>query len=62
MIGTMAPIFLFPEVCFQQFPFVPTLEGQSIIKNVVLISAGPVIGATVRAGRLLPSVAKAEVA
>jgi hypothetical protein len=30
----------------------PTLEGQYIIKNVVLIGAGMVIGATVRGGRL----------
>jgi hypothetical protein len=31
----------------------PTLEGQYIIKNVVLIAAAMVIGATVRGGRLL---------
>ena len=62
MIGTITPLLLFPEVCFQQFPFVPTLEGQYIIKNVVLISAGLVIGATVRGGRLLPSRAQAETA
>ncbi len=33
-------------------PYAPTLEGQYIIKNIVLISAGIVIGATVRGGRL----------
>lgn len=60
MIGTITPLFLFPEICFQQFPFVPTLEGQYIIKNVVLVSAGLVIGATVRGGRLTPSAAAAE--
>jgi hypothetical protein len=32
---------------------VPTLEGQYIIKNVVLISAAIVVGATVRGGRLV---------
>ena len=52
MLGTMTPLFLFPEVCFTSFPLVPTLEGQYIIKNIVLISAGIVIGATVRGGRL----------
>ncbi|HSN74571.1 MAG TPA: DoxX family protein [Anaerolineae bacterium] len=53
MIGTATPIFLFPDQVFQIVPFVPTLEGQYIIKNLVLISAGLVIGATVRGGRLV---------
>lgn len=48
MLGTMTPLVLFPELCFRSFPLVPTLEGQYIIKNIVLISAGIVIGATVR--------------
>lgn len=52
MLGTMTPLILFPETCFTSFPLVPTLEGQYIIKNLVLISAGLVIGATVRGGRL----------
>ncbi|MGZ8428353.1 MAG: DoxX family membrane protein [Candidatus Deferrimicrobiaceae bacterium] len=52
MVGTMTPLFLFPEICFTSFPLVPTLEGQYIIKNLVLISAGIVIGATVKGGRL----------
>jgi len=53
MLGTITPLFLFPELCFVSVPFVPTLEGQYIIKNLVLISAGLVIGATVRGGRLV---------
>jgi len=51
MLGTVAPFFLYPDVCFESFPFSPTLEGQYIIKNLVLISAGIVIGATVRRRR-----------
>ncbi|MFN2197423.1 MAG: DoxX family protein [Anaerolineales bacterium] len=50
MLGTIMPIFLFPHDVFTVFPVVPTLEGQYIIKNTVLISAGLVIGATVRGG------------
>ena len=50
MLGTITPLFLFPEICFVSVPFVPTLEGQYIIKNLVLISAGIVIGGTVRGG------------
>ena len=53
MAGTIAPVFLYPHEVFQRFPYAPTLEGQYIIKNVVLISAGVVIGATVRGGKLV---------
>lgn len=52
MVGTITPLFFFPTETFLQLPWVPTLEGQYIIKNVVLISAGLVLGATVRGGRL----------
>jgi len=53
MLGTITPLFLFPQEAFILFPFVPTLEGQYIIKNLVLISAGLVIGATVRGGKVV---------
>ncbi|MBE7528923.1 MAG: DoxX family protein [Chloroflexi bacterium] len=52
MIGTVTPLFLYPELCFTVIPIAPTLEGQYIIKNMVLIAAGIVIGATVRGGQL----------
>lgn len=52
MIGTMSPIFLFPELVFSSFPFSLTIEGQYVFKNFVIISAAIVIGATVRGGRL----------
>lgn len=48
MPGTFLPLLLLPEVAFARFPFVPTIEGQYIVKNLVLISAGLVIGGTVR--------------
>jgi uncharacterized membrane protein YkgB len=50
MLGTLLPLFFFPAETFSSIPFVPTMEGQYIIKNLVLISAGIVIGATVRGG------------
>lgn len=52
MIGAATPLFLFPEVTWA-YPFVPTLEGQYILKNVVLVSAALTIGATVRGGGLV---------
>jgi uncharacterized membrane protein YkgB len=48
MSGTVLPLFILPEVCFKKIPFVLTLEGQYIIKNLILISAAIVIGGTVR--------------
>jgi len=52
MAGTISPMLLFPEEVFSHFPYALTLEGQYIIKNLVLASAGVVVGATVRGGRL----------
>ena len=54
MLGTFTPLVLFPTETFSVWPFVPTLEGQYIIKNIVLIGAAMVVGATVRGGRLVP--------
>ena len=53
MLGTITPIFLFPNEVFLRIPYAPTLEGQYIIKNMVLISAGLVLGATVRGGGMV---------
>jgi len=54
MPGTFLPLILLPEVCFQSFPFNLTLEGQYIVKNLVLIGAAMVVGS-----RLTPiSIAK----
>ncbi|MFP3860258.1 MAG: hypothetical protein ACLFUW_05500 [Bacteroidales bacterium] len=52
MIGTITPLFFFPEEVFNVIPYAPTLEGQYIIKNIVLISAAIVIGATIRGGNI----------
>ncbi|HEX9680388.1 MAG TPA: DoxX family protein [Anaerolineales bacterium] len=54
MLGTITPLFLFPDQVFLHVPYAPTLEGQYIIKNIVLISAGIVIGGTVRGGKIVP--------
>ena len=52
MLGTITPLFLFPDETWIRFPIAPTLEGQYIIKNVVLVAAAFVLGATVRGGEL----------
>lgn len=53
MMGTITPLFLFPAEVFTRLPYAPTLEGQYIIKNIVLVCAGLVIGATVRGGKVV---------
>ncbi|MBC8160497.1 MAG: DoxX family protein [Roseiflexaceae bacterium] len=53
MVGTMLPIAFFPAETFTRFPYAPTLEGQYIIKNMVLVTAGLVLGATVRGGGIV---------
>jgi uncharacterized membrane protein YphA (DoxX/SURF4 family) len=54
MLGTLTPLLLFPNETFTQFPWAPTLEGQYIIKNAVLIAGAVILGATVRGGGLSP--------
>jgi uncharacterized membrane protein YphA (DoxX/SURF4 family) len=53
MVGTFMPLVLLPEVTFQQgrYPFGPTIEGQYIIKNLLIISAALVVGGTARGMR-----------
>lgn len=50
MTGTFLPLVMLPSVTFQSglYPFVPTIEGQYIIKNLLIISAALVVGGTVR--------------
>jgi uncharacterized membrane protein YkgB len=54
MPGTALPLLLLPEAVWVRFPLVLTIEGQYIVKNLVLIGAGLVLGGTVRGGRLEP--------
>jgi uncharacterized membrane protein YkgB len=52
MAGAMSPLILAPERLWETFPLVWTLEGQYVFKDIILISAGLVIGATHRGGGL----------
>ena len=60
MLGTVTPLVLFPSEAFMVFPIAPTLEGQYIIKNIVLVTAALVIGATVRGGRVVADPAEIQ--
>ena len=46
--GTFLPLVLLPDVVFTAFPYGLTVEGQYIIKNLVIIGAALVIGGTLR--------------
>lgn len=50
MVGTFLPLIILTDVTFQAglVPYAPTMEGQYIIKNLLIISAALVVGGTVR--------------
>ncbi len=54
MPGTALPLILKPDAVWTHFPYALTLEGQYIIKNLVLVGAGIVLGGTARGGGLDP--------
>lgn len=63
MLGTFMPLIILYRETWIHFPYLPTFEGQYIIKNIVLISAGIVVGSTLRGGRIIANpvvAAKAE--
>lgn len=49
MAGTFMPMVFLPEVVYQRpwVIYLPTMEGQYIIKNVMIISAALVVGGSV---------------
>jgi uncharacterized membrane protein YkgB len=59
LIGAISPVFIFPGEVFTIIPIALTLAGQYIIKDIVLISAGILLGGTVRGGKMIadPSIA-----
>jgi hypothetical protein len=44
MVGTFLPLVTLPAVTWQG-AFLPTMEGQYIIKNLLIISGAMVVGA-----------------
>lgn len=54
--GTLLALALKLEVCFIVFPWVPSPEGQYLIKDFLLFGAALVIGGTVREEQRKPGV------
>jgi lysylphosphatidylglycerol synthetase-like protein (DUF2156 family) len=53
LLGTFLPLLFFPSETWKHFPYASTLEGQYIIKNLVLVSAAIIVGSTVRGAKII---------
>jgi uncharacterized membrane protein YkgB len=63
MVGTFLVLIMLPDVAFQDGnPLLLTVEGEFVIKNLVLLSAGMVVGATVQRSRAIQRSAEEPVA
>lgn len=48
MVGTFMPLFMLPQITFQNGQiWLPTMEGQYIIKNLMIISGALVVGGSI---------------
>lgn len=45
--GTILAFIIHPEICFVDFPYVPSPEGQYLIKDIIILFAGIAIAGTV---------------
>ncbi len=53
LVTTIMPIFILPQYTWTRF-LIPTLEGQYIIKNILIISLAVVIGANLKKPQFTP--------
>lgn len=61
MAGTFLVFILLPDVAFQDGnPLLLTVEGEFVVKNLVLLAAGMVVGGTVRRTRAIRGEAEPE--
>ena len=54
--GTLLALVLRADVCFVEVPWVPSLEGQYLVKDFLLFGAALVIGGTIRQEKLKPGI------
>lgn len=45
--GTILALIIHPEICFIHIPYVPSPEGQYLIKDIIILFAGIAIAGTV---------------
>jgi putative oxidoreductase len=58
MVGILSPLVLLPDELFRGRIYAPTLEGQYVLKDVVLLSAAFVIAARALGARMVPGRAR----
>jgi putative oxidoreductase len=54
MVGVLSPLVLFPDELFSRRYNAPTLEGQYVLKDVILLAAGLVVAAGARGRHAAP--------
>lgn len=55
MAGILSPLVLLPDELFRGRLYAPTLEGQYVLKDIVLVSAAFVIAARALGARMVPA-------
>ncbi len=60
LVGILSPLVLMPAKLFAGSGHAPTLEGQYVLKDLILVAAVLVVAATLRGARLVPGVELAE--
>ncbi len=53
MLGVLSPLVLFPDRLFAGPAYAPTLEGQYVLKDLILLAAGLVVAAGAQGGRIV---------
>lgn len=59
-VGILSPIFLLTGRLFSGPHHAPTLEGQYVLKDIILIGVGMVVASTLRGGKLIPGAGSAK--
>jgi uncharacterized membrane protein YphA (DoxX/SURF4 family) len=54
LVGILSPLVLLPGRLFAGPHGAPTLEGQYVLKDIIIVGAALVLAATIRGGRLAP--------
>lgn len=52
MAGTFIPLFVFPGETFYLVPWIPTIEGQYIIKNILFLTGAMIVGSYYKGRRI----------
>lgn len=61
LVGVLSPLLVLAPRLFAGPHHAPTLEGQYVLKDLVLVAAGMVVSSTVRGGRLVRGARSAKV-